>query len=204
MGTRIPDIVQNPIVRYRLDPGEPGVARPTQAASSAITVTGQESRNRARLKAEALREGRQVVYVGTKYKVLKRGSFLTVVGGTTTVVTRQRAEPDAEEKILGQAAGDEVQLEVARLRSEKRRLEAERQTLERAVETANDAAALRDTQHLTEIERRLGEIRAALEELGFSEGISAGAPASPAGLAFAANAFNAAFEPTGQLLDLLI
>ncbi|MGC9052848.1 MAG: hypothetical protein ACP5KS_03080, partial [Candidatus Hydrogenedens sp.] len=70
------NIVNNPLTFYRLDPGEPGVAPPTPASLSAFTVFSQEARNRQRLKAEALIEGKEVVFLNTEYKLRKNGSFL--------------------------------------------------------------------------------------------------------------------------------
>ncbi len=86
------NIINNPLTFYRLDPGEPGVAPPTPASLSAFTVFSQEARNRQRLKAEALMQGKEVVFLNTEYKLRKNGSFLTMVGGTTTIVTRERKE----------------------------------------------------------------------------------------------------------------
>ncbi len=83
-------IINNPLTFYRLDPGEPGIAPPTPASHSAFTVFSQEARNRQRLKAEALMEGKEVIFLNTEYKLRKNGSFLTMVGGTTTIVTREK------------------------------------------------------------------------------------------------------------------
>ncbi|MGC8738666.1 MAG: hypothetical protein ACP5UA_08485 [Candidatus Hydrogenedens sp.] len=93
------NIVNNPLTFYRLDPGEPGVAPPTPASLSAFTVFSQEARNRQRLKAEALIEGKEVVFLNTEYKLRKNGSFLTMVGGTTTIVTREKKNEEKNKNL---------------------------------------------------------------------------------------------------------
>ncbi|HOQ33118.1 MAG TPA: hypothetical protein PLA12_11475 [Candidatus Hydrogenedens sp.] len=100
------NIINNPLTFYRLDPGEPGVAPPTPASLSAFTVFSQEARNRQRLKAEALMEGKEVVFLNTEYKLRKNGSFLTMVGGTTTIVTREKTNEE-KKKILDLANGEQ-------------------------------------------------------------------------------------------------
>jgi len=100
------NIINNPLTFYRLDPGEPGVAPPTPASLSAFTVFSQEARNRQRLKAEALMEGKEVVFLNTEYKLRKNGSFLTMVGGTTTIVTREKKDEE-KKKILDLANGEQ-------------------------------------------------------------------------------------------------
>jgi len=210
MGAQIPELVRNPTVYYRLDPGEPGVANPASASSSVYTVTGQESRNRARLKAEALREGREVIYLATKYKVRKSGSFVTAVGGTTTIITKSKPEAQDQNPVTETGAPEQGSEDAVReggqLRAEQQRLEREQQDLKRQVETASGPEAVREEQRLGEIERRLAVITDRLKELGFESGaLDGGGGAAPtAGMAMAAGALNAALNAAGQLLDVMV
>ena len=208
MLSRIDPIVQDPVVGYRLDSGEPGVANPTRASRSAYTVVGQESRNRARLRSEAMKEGRQVVLLKTEYKVRRVGSYTVPVGGLTTVVTRERPEAaqplsplqrpaPATEQTKGETP--ETQ-EITQLHAEQRQLETEKRRLERGPEQGAAYQAARAEQRIDEIDRRLEQIEDELRQLGVATASIAGNP----GLAIAANGFAATLDVTGQLLDVLV
>lgn len=190
-------IVSNPKVAYRLDPDEPGLARPASATNSAYTVVAQESHNRARLKSQALLRGDQVVLLKTDYKVQRVGSFNVVVGGLTTIVTRERSGDTGAQSSPPAPRGNSQQ--IAQLTAELARLERERSSLEKS-ESGKEAYQISSEKaRAVVIDQRLAEIRAELRKLGVN---TAAGNLSPAA-AFAAHGFAATLDSTGQLLDLL-
>lgn len=82
----------NPTLHYRLDPGEPGILRSAKASESGMAVTAQEMHNIARLKADAMREGRRVIYAGIKYSAGVEGNFVALHAGLTTVISKPAPE----------------------------------------------------------------------------------------------------------------
>ncbi len=225
MGSMIPPLIHNPVVAYRLDSDEPGVANPTRASRSVYTVVGQESRNRARLRSEALLEGRQVLLVKTDYKVRRAGSFIVPIGGHTTVVTRARPEeaepasplqqvpPGAEQTARptgpvqqvppgaerAEAEGADVQ-KTAELRAEQQRLEREQRETERVAEQSATYEKAQAEQRLDEIDWQLRQIERELRELGLTTRALAGGHAG----AFAAHAFGATLDAVGHSFDVLV
>lgn len=210
MTAAITSLVSNPRVGYHLDPGEPGVAPPATATNSAYTVVAQESRNRARLASQAMLEGRDILLVKTDYQVARVGSFDVVVGGHTTVVSRERPDKansaTAANRQQGQSSTNSAQSQqvidpqkVAQLTAEQRQLEQERSDL-KASETggASDDAFLTKAR-LVAIDQRLSEIGTELRKLGVNNTASNLSPA----MAFATRGFSAALDATGQLLDLI-
>lgn len=200
----ITSVVSNPKVAYRLDPDEPGMARPASATNSVYTVVAQESHNRARLKSEALLRGDDVLLVKTDYKVARAGSFNVVVGGLTTVVTRGRPDDAGTQQgrfpqVGGHARPDSDPLQVAQLNAEQESLERERSDLTNG-ETDQAAYEVSGNKaRVIAIDRRLGEIRAELRKLGVSTAAGNLSPAT----AFAVNGFFAALDATGKLLDVI-
>jgi flagellin-specific chaperone FliS len=77
-----PDIV-NPLLGYKLDPGEPGIASSAPASLSIIRVLQQETGNLLAFKKEALQNGGYVVYSKISLDMQKRGAFLAAVAGKT-------------------------------------------------------------------------------------------------------------------------
>ena len=71
----------NPVLRYKLDPGEPGMPYPSKASMSIARVASHELGNIIRFRQKAAREGG--IVVGTKiYLNLKaRGSYLAATSG---------------------------------------------------------------------------------------------------------------------------
>ena len=211
MISSIGPLVSDPVVAYRLDTDEPGVANPARASQSAYTVVGQESRNRARLRSEALLEGRQVLLVKTDYKVRRVGSFTVPVGGLTTVITRGRpGRPQPATAVEQSAAAIEEPGEdqagvrkVIELRAEQQRLETELRELEQETEDtgqAESAGATSARQRAAKVEWRLDQIERELDELGVTSGASACGPNT----ASAAKAFGASLDVAGQLIDILL
>ncbi len=75
----------NPILGYKLDPGEMGVASSSTAMLSIGHVAGHETGNVARAYAEAAANGGYVIYSAITLDMRKRGMFLAAVAGKTTV-----------------------------------------------------------------------------------------------------------------------
>jgi len=73
----------NPILGYKLDPGEPGLAYSAPASRSIIRVLTQELSNLIAFKNEALRKGGVVIYSKISLDMQKRGMFLAAVAGRT-------------------------------------------------------------------------------------------------------------------------
>ncbi|WP_129409479.1 hypothetical protein [Marinitoga lauensis] len=80
-----PDSV-NPLLGYRLDPGEPGLANSAPASLSIIRVLSQETGNLMAFKKEAARNGGYVVYSKISLDMQKRGAFLAAVAGKTQAI----------------------------------------------------------------------------------------------------------------------
>jgi hypothetical protein len=81
--------ISNPTLGFRLDPGEPGMLRAGKATEATLLVTAQEHRNLARLKSEAMREGRVIIHAGIQFGRAFKGAFLTTTNGLTTVISRE-------------------------------------------------------------------------------------------------------------------
>ncbi|MBI5093364.1 MAG: hypothetical protein HZB26_13110 [Candidatus Hydrogenedentes bacterium] len=208
--TFVVGVENNPKVGYRLDPGEPGWAPPASASNSVYTVVAQETRNRTRLASQAMLEGKDVLLVKTDYKVDRVGSFNVVVGGHTTVVTRERPQKasalDATGAQQDQATANGAQSrqvsdpqKAALLTAEQKRLETERRDLKAEKNSANPDEAAQAKARISEIDQRLREIKIELRKLGVTNTANGLSP----GAAFAANGLSAALDATAQLLDLI-
>ena len=91
-----PVSVNDPVLGFRLDPGEPGMLRQARASDAILRVTAQEQRNLSRLKNEAFREGRIPIQAGAVFtRALPGTSVGTVVAGQTTVVSVPDSTPPA-------------------------------------------------------------------------------------------------------------
>ncbi len=77
--------IDNPILNYKLDPGEMGIATPSNAMLSVEHVAGHESGNIVRARADAIANGGYVIYSAITLDMRKRGMFLAAVAGKTTV-----------------------------------------------------------------------------------------------------------------------
>ncbi len=167
------DIVNNPYTYYKLDPGEPGIAPPTPASQSIFTVFAQESRNRTRLQAEALAEGKEVIFVNTEYKVRKNGSFITVVGGTTTVVTREKEKtnssnvntPEEYSASNNFKTQNSENIKIYELEMEEQRLTIEKNILRNKLYTSKPPERKKIETKIQEIENRLKDIKTKKQKL---------------------------------------
>jgi len=75
----------NPILGYKLDPGEPGLAYSAPASMSILRVLTQEVSNYLAFKREAMRKGGFIISGGIYLDLRKRGGFLAAVAGKTKV-----------------------------------------------------------------------------------------------------------------------
>ncbi|MFN4267258.1 MAG: hypothetical protein ACK4EZ_00255 [Fervidobacterium pennivorans] len=83
--TNSPSVV-NPVLGYKLDPGEPGVPFGAPASQSFLRVMSQEFANYIDFKKQAAEQGGFIIYGGIYLDVQKRGSFLAAVAGKTKVL----------------------------------------------------------------------------------------------------------------------
>jgi len=77
--------IENPILGYKLDPGEPGIPYSAPASRSILRVLSQEISNLMAFKKEAVRNGGYVIYGRISLDLRKRGSFLAATAGKTQV-----------------------------------------------------------------------------------------------------------------------
>ncbi len=75
----------NPVLSYKLDPGEPGLAYSAPASMSILRVLTQEVSNYLAFKREATRQGGFIISGGIYLDLRKRGGFLAAVAGKTKV-----------------------------------------------------------------------------------------------------------------------
>ncbi len=75
----------NPILGYKLDPGEPGLAHSAPASMSIMRVLNQELSNYLAFKKEAMKKGGFIIGGGIFLDLRRRGGFLAAVAGKTKV-----------------------------------------------------------------------------------------------------------------------
>jgi len=85
--------ISNPLLQFRLDPGEAGVLRSARATDATAQVTAQEQRNASGLVADATRSGQVVTRREINYTTRRVGDVTTVTDGQTTVATRPDNTP---------------------------------------------------------------------------------------------------------------
>ncbi|GAB6188654.1 hypothetical protein JCM30566_03930 [Marinitoga arctica] len=90
-----PDIV-NPLLGYKLDPGEPGLPSSSPASLSIMRVLSQETGNLMAFKKDAAQNGGYVVYSKISLNMEKRGSFLAAIAGKTQVMIIYKNKIDDE------------------------------------------------------------------------------------------------------------
>ncbi len=83
---RIGPVIADPVLYYKLDLGEPGIATPARAHESTLRVASHELENLMRFRNEALREGGYVIYSNIHLDREFKGSFLATVSGKTEVM----------------------------------------------------------------------------------------------------------------------
>lgn len=77
--------VINPMLGYKLDPGEPGIPSSAPASRSVLRVLSQELANYMDFKKQAMENGGFIIAGGIFLDLQKRGSFLAAVAGKTKV-----------------------------------------------------------------------------------------------------------------------
>ena len=87
----------NPILGYKLDPGEPGLAHSAPASMSVLRVLSQEVSNYLAFKKEAMEKGGFIIMGGIYLDLRKRGGFLAAVAGKTRVFMYLPGEKNVEE-----------------------------------------------------------------------------------------------------------
>lgn len=75
----------NPVMHYKLDPGEFGIPFPARASQSTVRVASQELGNLNRFKMEAMRKGGRVVYSKITLNPQLEGPFMATASGKTEV-----------------------------------------------------------------------------------------------------------------------
>ena len=122
--------LQNPVLHYRLDPGEPGIRTSAPASQSALLVHAQEQRNETRLVRNAINRGEVVVDSSKTFTPGVDGSYLSV---------RARSL-ERELDLVRQGEGATASGEEARLETRGRALEEQLSAL-RAERLRQDAGA---------------------------------------------------------------
>jgi len=102
---KIKSFLNNPILRYKLDPGEPGLATPTPASRSIAKVASHEASNIQRFKKEAIQEGGIVVYSSISLNLSYQGSFLAATSGKSKALI---VYPVKKEKIYSGIFNTEI------------------------------------------------------------------------------------------------
>ncbi|MCS7233175.1 MAG: hypothetical protein N3C62_04375 [Synergistetes bacterium] len=82
---RIDSFIENPILYYRLDPGEMGLAIPARASESILRVSSHEVANIRRFEAEAAQREGVVIYKNVSLDLAFEGSFLAARAGKSEV-----------------------------------------------------------------------------------------------------------------------
>ncbi|MFN3284338.1 MAG: hypothetical protein ACK40Q_08930, partial [Pseudothermotoga sp.] len=91
--------LQNPILGYRLDPGEPGLSHSAPASRSILRVLSQEISNWLAFKREAERNGGVIIQGGITLDLRKRGSFLAAIAGKTTAWIYYPSQQGAQQNV---------------------------------------------------------------------------------------------------------
>lgn len=89
----------NPILGYRLDPGEPGLSHSAPASRSILRVLSQEISNWLAFKREAERNGGVIIQGGITLDLRKRGSFLAAIAGKTTAWIYYPSQQGAQQNV---------------------------------------------------------------------------------------------------------
>ncbi|AEA33027.1 hypothetical protein [Hippea maritima] len=93
----------NPILHYKLDPGEWGSSAPATAGTSVARVASHESANLQRFESKATKEGCYVVGKDLYLNLQKNGIYLAATSGHSSAITYcpKRAKQQEVNKQLG-------------------------------------------------------------------------------------------------------
>ncbi len=146
----------NPILGYKLDPGEPGLAHSAPASMSVLRVLNQEISNYIAFKKEAMEQGGFIISGGIYLDLRKRGGFLAAVAGKTRVWMYIPGEKNEAEKADG---GNQTSEET----SVKDQLKDIKEEIEMKLQTTTDPIEReRLERELAMIEMALNSFKAAL------------------------------------------
>ncbi|OSS41363.1 hypothetical protein DESAMIL20_916 [Desulfurella amilsii] len=76
----------DPVLHYKLDPGEWGSSAPSSAALSIGRVSQYEADNISRFKKEALKKGCYVIQTSVSLNISKQGEYLAATSGKSQVI----------------------------------------------------------------------------------------------------------------------
>lgn len=76
----------DPVLHYKLDPGEWGSSAPSSAALSIGRVSQHEADNISRFKKEALKKGCYVIQTSVSLNISKQGEYLAATSGKSQVI----------------------------------------------------------------------------------------------------------------------
>ncbi|MCD6552090.1 hypothetical protein, partial [Thermotoga sp.] len=108
-------MISNPVLGYKLDPGEPGIPYSAPASRSVLRVLSQEISNLVAFKKEALREGGYVIYSNIALDMRKRGSFLAAIAGRTQVYIYTPADQNTGKTSELQDKQEEIERKILEL-----------------------------------------------------------------------------------------
>ncbi|WP_025209073.1 hypothetical protein [Hippea sp. KM1] len=83
----ISNAAYNPILHYKLDPGEWGSSAPATAGTSVARVASHESANIQRFESKAAKEGCYVVAKDLYLNLQKNGIYLSATSGHSSAIT---------------------------------------------------------------------------------------------------------------------
>jgi len=89
-----PFTINNPVLRYRLDPCEPGILKSAPASQSVAAVSAHERGNLSQFRREAALAGRMVVQESITFTRGVDGLFTSIRAGRTEVVSVPLPEDD--------------------------------------------------------------------------------------------------------------
>lgn len=98
--------IKNPVLRYRLDPCEPGMLRSAPASQSTAAVSAHERGNLTQFRREAALAGRMVVYSSITFTRGIDGLFPSVRAGRTEVVTVPMPDNSSEIAVVDTPQSD--------------------------------------------------------------------------------------------------
>ncbi|MEJ5257578.1 MAG: hypothetical protein WHS64_04940 [Fervidobacterium sp.] len=98
-------VIVNPTLGYKLDPGEPGIPSGAPASQSVLRVMSQEFANYIDFKKQAAEQGGVIISGGIYLDMQKRGSFLAAVAGKTKVLIYIPGSNDGQGREAGPTDG---------------------------------------------------------------------------------------------------
>ncbi|WP_036221517.1 hypothetical protein [Mesoaciditoga lauensis] len=149
--------LDNPILYYKLDPGEMGIATPSSAMLSISRVAGHETGNAVRARADAIANGGYVIYSVITLDMRKRGAFLAAVAGKTTVEIYYPHGKNGEKGVKPTGEGNKTS--TSAFQSVEMKLKNALRTLKNMLKSTKDLAIKE------EIQKRISQIENALNML---------------------------------------